>query len=373
MTKFVACVLAAIVALSYAPPLRASERVSPNDTARFLAGLHPSPDSPLSALTKSAVWQRHAARFDTLFELKNRDSLNKIRVFAAKEVPHADRPLLYFFSGPDFLYANAFFGDAPVYVLSGLEPAGDIPKIEDLDSRAVEFTLHNTERSLNSVLDLSFFQTNDMRRELSAGPVFGTLPILYIFLARAGKTISEAETIVLDQDGGIKKATPEGQAGSGDISQEGMRGLRIVFSDKNHSQQTLYYFSGDISNAGLRKSGLLKFCESLGQANALLKSASYLLHRDRYADLRDFILKQSALIAQDDSGIPISSFDPSKSDLQPFGNYVGPIPLFRNRYQASLAHLFQARERKGLDFGVGYQWRRNRSNLLLAVQKPAIL
>jgi hypothetical protein len=80
MTKFVACVLAAIVALSYAPPLRASERVSPNDTARFLAGLHPSPDSPLSALTKSAVWQRHAARFDTLFELKNRDSLNKIRV-----------------------------------------------------------------------------------------------------------------------------------------------------------------------------------------------------------------------------------------------------------------------------------------------------
>jgi hypothetical protein len=373
MTKFVACVLAAIVALSYAPPLRASERVSPNDTARFLAGLHPSPDSPLSALTKSAVWQRHAARFDTLFELKNRDSLNRIRVFAAKEVPHADRPLLYFFSGPDFLYANAFFGDAPVYVLSGLEPAGDIPRIEDLDSRAVEFTLHNTERSLNSVLDLSFFQTNDMRRELSAGPVFGTLPILYTFLARAGKTISEAETIVLDQDGGIKKATAEGQAGSGGISQEGMRGLRIVFSDKTHSQQTLYYFSGDVSNAGLRKSGLLKFCESLGQANALLKSASYLLHRDRYAYLRDFILKQSALIAQDDSGIPFSSFDPSKWDLQPFGNYVGPIPLFRNRYQPSLAHLFQARERKGLDFGVGYQWRRNRSNLLLAVQKPAIL
>jgi hypothetical protein len=373
MTKLVACVLAAIIALSYAAPLRASERASPNDTARFLAGLQPSPDSPLSALTKSAVWQRHAARFDTVFELKNRDSLNKIRVFAAKEVPHADRPLLYFFSGPDFLYANAFFGDAPVYVLSGLEPAGNIPKIEELDSRAVEYTLHNVERSLNSVLDLSFFQTNDMRRELSAGPVFGTLPILFIFLARAGKTISEAETIILDQNGSIKKADAEGQIGTGDIPQEGMRGVKIAFSDKSHPQQTLYYFAGDVSNASLRRSGLLSFCESLGQANALLKSASYLLHRDRYGDLRDFILKQSSLIVQDDSGIPISRFDPSKWELQPFGNYVGPIPLFRNRYQASLAHLFQTHERKWLDFGVGYQWRRNRSNLLLAAQKPAIL
>ena len=213
-----------------------------------------------------------------------------------------------------------------------------------------------------------------MRRQLSAGPVFGTLPILYVFLARAGKTISEAETIVLDQEGNVKQADAERKSGEiGEASPDGARGLRIVFSDKNHSRQTLYYFSGDVSNDGFRKSGLLKFCDKLGQANAFIKSASYLLHRDRYADLREFILKQSTLVLQDDSGIPISYFDPLKWDLQPFGNYVGPIPLFRNRYQASLARLFRARDRKGIDFGVGYQWRTNTSNLLLAVKKVPIL
>jgi hypothetical protein len=62
-----------------------------------------------------------------------------------------------------------------------------------------------------------------------------------------------------------------------------------------------------------------------------------------------------------------------KWELRPFGNYVGPIPLFRNRYQASLARLFQARERKGIEFGIGYQWRRNTSNLLLAIRKVLIL
>jgi hypothetical protein len=374
MTKLLACVLAATFLIASSPTVRATERATPDDTARFLAGLRPSPDSPLNALTKNAVWQRHAARFDTLFELKDRTSLSKIRGFAAKEIPQTDRPLLYFFSGPDFLYANVFFADATTYVLSGLEPAGDVPKIEELNPRALEYTLHNTERSLNSILSLSFFQTNDMRRQLSEGPVFGTLPLLYVFLARAGKTVSEAEMIVLDQEGNVRQADAEGKNGAiGEAPQDGMRGIRITFSDKNHSRQTLYYFSGDVSNNGLRKSGLLKFCGKLGQTNAFIKSASYLLHRDRYADLREFILKQSALVVQDDSGIPISYFDPLKWELQPFGNYVGPISLFRNRYQVSLARLFRARDRKAIDFGVGYQWRRNTSNLVLAVKKVPVL
>jgi hypothetical protein len=371
MTKLLACVLAATFLIASSPTVRATERATPDDTARFLAGLRPSPDSPLNALTKNAVWQRHAARFDTLFELKDRTSLSKIRGFAAKEIPQTDRPLLYFFSGPDFLYANVFFADATTYVLSGLEPAGDVPKIEELNPRALEYTLHNTERSLNSILSLSFFQTNDMRRQLSEGPVFGTLPLLYVFLARAGKTVSEAEMIVLDQEGNVRQADAEGKNGA--IGEAPQDGIRITFSDKNHSRQTLYYFSGDVSNNGLRKSGLLKFCGKLGQTNAFIKSASYLLHRDRYADLREFILKQSALVVQDDSGIPISYFDPLKWELQPFGNYVGPISLFRNRYQVSLARLFRARDRKAIDFGVGYQWRRNTSNLVLAVKKVPVL
>jgi hypothetical protein len=195
MIKLMACALAAILLTASFPAVQATERATPDDTARFLAGLRPSPRSPLNSLTKSAVWQTHAARFDAAFELKDTASLNKIRVFATREIPQSERPLLYFFSGPDFLYANAFFADAATYVLSGLEPTGEIPGIEELNPRLLEYTLHNAERSLSSVLSLSFFQTNDMRRQLSAGPVFGTLPLLYIFLARAGKTVIEAEAI----------------------------------------------------------------------------------------------------------------------------------------------------------------------------------
>jgi hypothetical protein len=367
MIRIEACILAALLLVTGTWAALPAERATPDDTARFLAGLSPSPSSPLTTLTKSAVWQTHASRFDALFDLKDRVSLSKIHLFEHKEIPHTEQPLLYFFSGPDFLYANAFFPHASTYVLSGLEPTGEIPRMEALDPKAIDYTLRNIERSLTSILSVSFFKTNEMRSELSAGPVFGTLPLLYVFLARAGKTIVEADAVVLDREGNLRPA--DLQKEDEQASQNGAQGVRIVFSDKSHSRQTLYYFGGDVSNGALGKSGLLDFSSKLGTPVALIKSASYLLHRDRYSELRTYILDRSTLVLQDDSGIPVSYFDPSTWNIQPFGNYVGPIPLFRNRYQASLARLFRVSGRKGLDFGVGYQWRRNSSNLMLATKK----
>ena len=45
---------------------RAAE-VTFDDTARFLAGMQPSADSPLVPLTRDPAWQRHAKFFDNAF------------------------------------------------------------------------------------------------------------------------------------------------------------------------------------------------------------------------------------------------------------------------------------------------------------------
>jgi hypothetical protein len=52
-------VLALLLALG-AARARNSEPATADDTARFLAGMPPSLDSPLSALTKDPVWLSHA-------------------------------------------------------------------------------------------------------------------------------------------------------------------------------------------------------------------------------------------------------------------------------------------------------------------------
>jgi hypothetical protein len=98
-----------------------------------------------------------------------------------------------------------------------------------------------------------------------------------------------------------------------------------VFSAGNGPWQTLYYFSTNLADGGVTRSGFLTFCGKLGTADSFIKSASYLLHSGGFNKVRDFLLEHSATILQDDSGIPVVYFDPKKWRLQPFGHYVAPL------------------------------------------------
>ena len=50
-------------ALMAAAGLARAAEVTADDTAKFLAGMQPSADSPLMPLTKDPSWQRHARFF----------------------------------------------------------------------------------------------------------------------------------------------------------------------------------------------------------------------------------------------------------------------------------------------------------------------
>ena len=139
-----------------------------------------------------------------------------------------------------------------------------------------------------------------------------------------------------------------------------------MFAGGDGAEKTLYYFSTDLSNSGVRSSGFLKFCATLAPGNSLIKSASYLLHSGNFTTVRDFILTNSATIVQDDSGIPLTNYGARKWRFFPFGRYAGPIAEFHGRYQESYAELF--RRAQPMDFGIGYRWRTHESNLLLSVR-----
>src|SRR4029077_8230364 len=168
-----------------------------NDTARLLAGMQTSPPSPVLALTKGQAWQHHANRLNAIFAQVESRQLARIRTWSRMKLNAPSPVLFYMFSGPDFLYASAFFPNPSPYVMSGLEPAGPIPDLTKLSRESLAHGLRNIEESLSSILTYSFFQTIDMRRTLVAGPLPGTLPILYVFLARSGKTIQDVSEALL--------------------------------------------------------------------------------------------------------------------------------------------------------------------------------
>ena len=270
--------------------------------------------------------------------------------------------MFYMFSGPDFLYADAFYSKASTYVLSALEPVGSVPDLTRLPPGGIGAALYSVERSLSSILSFSFFITKQMKTDLQAGKLSGTLPILYVFLARSGKTIRDVSPIALDDKGAAYFANEN-------PGPNATRGVRILFAGSDGAEKTLYYFSTDLSNSGVRVSGFLKFCATLAPGNSLLKSASYLLHSGNFTTVRDFILANSATIIQDDSGVPLAYYDPKQWRFFPFGRYAGPIDEFPGRYQPAYAELF--RRSQPIDFGIGYRWRTHETNLLLSVKLPS--
>ena len=354
-------VFAAAALLVAVLPARAVDTATADDTARFLAGMPPSADSPLMPLTKDAAWQHHAKFFDAAFAQLEQRQLSRIRTWANANLAAPKPTMFYMFSGPDFLYADAFYSNASTYVLSALEPPGSVPDLTRMPRGGVDAALYNVEHALGSILSFSFFITKKMKVDLHAGQLNGTLPILYVFLARSGKTIRNVSPVALDDKGTAYFAGEN-------PGPNATHGVRIVFAGSDGAEKTLYYFSTDLSNSGVRSSGFLKFCATLAPGNSLIKSASYLLHSPNFTAVRDFILANSATIIQDDSGIPLAYYGSKKWRFFPFGRYAGPISEFYGRYQESYAELF--RRAQPMDFGIGYRWRTHESNLLLSVRTP---
>lgn len=333
---------------------------SADDTARLLAGMPVSADSPLAPLTMDSSWQQHRSQFDAAFRNVDARQLSKMRAWSAANVPVRQPVLFYMFSGPDFLHANAFFPDADTYVLAALEPTGTIPDLQKIPRGSISGVLSHLRSTLRSSLAFSFFITKDMREELSASGLKGTLPILYVYLARSGKTIREVALVNLDDKGNVQP---------GDSAKSGARGVRIVFASGEGRTQTLYYFTTNIANDGFRRSGFAAFCENFGVGDSFLKSASYLPHQSGFTQVRDFLLDRSATILQDDSGIPLARFDSQKWAFRTFGRNVTPIGIFPEYHQQKLKELHQKGPENRLDFGFGYRHRPYEASVFLATNR----
>lgn len=359
---FVAAFAASFITLTIATA-HSAEVASADDTARYLAGMPPSAGSPLIALTKDKAWQQHAKAMDKAFAVVEKSQLSPIRDWSAANLKSPQSTMFYMFSGPDFLFADAFFPHATTYVLAALEPIGEIPDLMKLQRRGGVAGLGHLQNSMRTLLSLSFFITKEMRENLGESALRGTIPILYVFLARTGKTVREASLVYIDAQGELHPEDKKAKSGA--------RGVKIVFAGADGRERTLYYFTTNIANDGAKTSGFLKFCDKLGPADSFHKSASYLMHHNTFSHIRDFIVSRSATIVQDDSGIPIRYLDEKLWELRPFGRYHEPLSIFPEGRQPKIRELFQKQSAGKLNFGLGYRWRPGESNLLLAIKRPA--
>jgi hypothetical protein len=341
------------------PTFDAAKADKLTNTAKFLAGIPVDNNSPLASSQNKASRLNHRRFFDNAWSKLEDQQITKVKQWSQQELQAVNSDsisVFYPFSGPDFLYAYSFFPNSKEYLLVGLEPVGNVPDMASLSESQRDWKLEEVRSSLYAILQYSFFRTNDMKVDLQK---IGVLPVLYVFLARTENRIVDVQQVGIDKDANIKPFE------KGMIS-----GVKIGFIPKGETQpRTLYYFSTDLSNDGIKKRPeLSQFITKFDNKVTYLKAASYLMYYENFSEIKNVILTQSSHLLQDDSGIPLRAFNRSEWDLKFYGAYSSPIGLFANRYQPDLRKIYVSDNNiKPLNFGIGYKFRPNESNLMLGV------
>jgi len=328
-----------------------------NNVALFLAGMKPDTTEQFKTLINKPQWISYSKGFDSIWNRVEENSLTKIKNWADTEIADINKEtktLFYPFSGPDFLYATTFFPKAEKYILFGLEKTGSVPDVKKLNDKTLNNLFISINAALEDILKLSFFKTIKMSSELNNQNVDGVLPVIMLFMARTGNTVKDIKNATIGNNGKVAVADTfivyKGPNRYG-------KGVEVTFSPAGQDSvlKKLYYFSADITDAGLTQNPACKaYLQTLDtNVTTFLKSASYLLHNQLFVLVRNTVLSKSKALLQDDSGIAYRFFDKTKWTIWLYGAYEKPISVFSYCYQNDLASAYMNYS-KPFNFKYGY-------------------
>jgi hypothetical protein len=277
---------------------------------------------------------------------------------------YACKTLFYPLAGADFVYADAFFSDVRNYILVGLEKPGYLPNYDQLSNTDLQNYLNQIFNSLDISMKSGFFRTKSMAVQFNQKTVNGTLHSLLFYLARRGNKIRKIRHFILKENAVIKYTS----------GTEGMfsPGLDIEFLTADNKVKNLYYFNTDLSDANTKIENFFNWVSTFGEHHTMLKAASYLNSRDYFSKTRNYILKSSNMIVQDDSGIPYKYFVDGKWQVKLYGGYKKVIPLFSSRIQPDMVRAYADTTKltsRYLPFRIGYNVAVGETNLQVIYKK----
>lgn len=291
--------------------------------------------------------------------------LDPIRNWCVKEgidSLHGDEfGVFYPFSGPDVPFVYSFYPGASVYIMAGLEKAGNKNSIIFSSNPDYGSFIKGAGSYFYFSGKLGFFRTADMGRQFTEK---GVADIISFYLKINNCKIASVSLLKWDENTGTL-TKPENDSAS--------NVFHTTFIQPSGKLSEIFYFSRDLSDNALKKDSLwtkwvLNKFSSMKVAS-LTKSASYLMHNKSFSIVKNFILTNSGLHIQDDSGIDFNSILESKREYVLYGKYSKTIPLFRSMFEEKLKNEYTSDSTHALPFKIGYNVSHGESNLLV-LKKP---
>jgi len=347
---------------------------TPNDLARFLAGMPVSPQGPLHHLTGTECFKEHAKLMNRFWsEVLRENIFNMVPWRNQYVLPNYDYGTAFYpLSGGDFINLYLLYPLARRYVMVSLEPAGKVPDPLAHTDAQLRRGLRAIRASISNIAAKNYMMSAVMKHEMKNPIMEGTLPTLLLLAARLELDLLRIEPVGMTAAGEIVPLDMNGKA-RGETPYA--LGNRIIFkSSPTGPDREILYISLRLkwdSMSPTSPEG--KFFATLGSLNVIIKSAFYLLHRPSFEEYSRALLARTRLLIQDDSGLPYRMLVPGDWDTSLFGYYSGPLALRDMKHpvmQPELAADYKVNPLP-LPFHFGYGvWRYDRkSNLIMSVRK----
>ena len=349
---------------------------TPNDLARYLAGMPVSAGSPLYRLTETATFREHSRIMDRFWgDVLRENIFNMIPWRNQYVLQHYDYGTAFYpLSGGDFINLYILYPVAKRYIMVSLEPAGKVPDPLALSDAQIRSGLRSMRNSISNIAAKNYMMSAVMKYEMKNPFIEGTLPAMLLLAARMELDIrriepvgmnSLGEIIPLDEKGMVRGETPYAL------------GNRIIFkaSQTGPDREILYLSLRLKWDSMSPTSPEGRFFSTLDSLNVIIKSAFYLLHRPSFAQYSRSLLDRTRLLIQDDSGLPYDLLTRDTWLTMLFGHYNGPLALKDMKHpvmQKELADAYRVNALP-LPFHFGYGvWRHDhKSNLILSVRKKS--
>jgi hypothetical protein len=343
------------------------------ETARFLAGKGVASSSKLADHAQTQSYSDYAEQIASGWKQFQQPNLEHMRTWWAGRAPAKYSTVFYPFSGPDIGNALALFPAADSYLMFGLEAPGAIPDLPSMDDDAISASLTELKASLSTILQVNYFFTKAMEKKLGKGSFNTITGLLLFFLAMNDCEVTGARRIAIAKGGALVPGADADDSVS-EHSRARIPGVEITFRRHRSQEQTIRYFMVNVADASLAKSSseFLPYLKRQGRLVTMIKSASYLMHKEgvqepaHFEQIRSLIVTQSDLVVQDDSGVPLRFFARDAWKLQFHGRYDAPTPEFGKYLQKDLKVEMQRNSTGRLPFSYGYAYRQGESNLMTA-------
>ncbi|MFT3711783.1 MAG: hypothetical protein QM817_29445 [Archangium sp.] len=275
--------------------------------------------------------------------------------------------VVYPFGGGDLMAALQIFPEATVISTLSLELAGDPRRWKKLT------TPKDLQKSLSAIANASastLVSNDSLSKNLSAtqqGELPGQLSMHLMGLMLAGQVPVSVRYFRVEPDGTLHYLTADEITAVEGTTAKNLKAswkppdfspafanVEVQFVPKdapaNAPRKIHRHFAANLANDSLPP-GLMKHFEAKGKITAMTKAASYLLWRDAFSTVRDYLLANAVFMISDSTGIPPMHWLEKKCTVETFGAFEKSFLGTWEGYQADFRKAFASAKPLPMRFG----------------------